>query len=118
MGNLALIVQPDVQKSISRFLLAVYLPSVVLIGLLHTDEFCEDGTGQSFVRTTQSRAVHTGHNDGFCLACLFAAGHLAQATPQSPHLSFTNEIPSWIPTFCVQQQPVRSSPRAPPFGLI
>jgi hypothetical protein len=99
---------------ISVLLLAVYVPLSLLVGYLHTDELPSAGSGKTSIQPLVLKGTAQSENDGYCLACLFAAGHVLQSQTLISGLAFRYiPIVCFIsPSFGTTPQP--QSARAPP----
>jgi hypothetical protein len=110
--------KPSMRLRISVFLLTVYVPLSLLLGFLHTDEVPPTCSGKTSVQSVVLKGTAQSENDGYCLACLFAAGHVLQSQTLISGLAFRH-IPSvcYIPqTYSTPPQP--QSARAPPFPSV
>ena len=67
--------------------LAVYIPLSVSIGMLHNDDLRGGAGGPHTLRAASTPAHGRLIDDGFCLACLFTAGHAIHHAPVIPVLS-------------------------------
>jgi hypothetical protein len=106
--------KPSMRETITFFLLAVYVPLSLLLGFLHTDEVPATGSGKTSVQSVVLKGTAQSENDGYCLACLFATGHVLQSQtlisgPAFRHIPLVCFI---SPSFSTPSQP--QSARAPP----
>ncbi|HTY02088.1 MAG TPA: hypothetical protein VMG09_18835 [Bacteroidota bacterium] len=73
-----------INKGIRVLLLCAYVPVAVAIGLMHSDDLPAVGDGHPCLSGSHSQSVENVSAHGFCLACQFAAGHIAVAEDQVP----------------------------------
>jgi hypothetical protein len=99
--------KPSMRQRITVLLLAVYVPLSLLLGFLHTDEVQPTGSGKTSVQSVVLKGTAQSGNDGYCLACLFAAGHVLQSQTLISGLAFRH-----IPTICYISQTFSTSPQA------
>ena len=119
-----------VNKGIRVLLLCAYVPVVVAIGLMHSDDLPVVGDGHHCLSGCHSHSAENVSAHGFCLACQLAAGHIAVAENQIPvvapevtvsltqsviplaspvHSNLSAVLPRSSP---FKSPPVRTSPRA------
>jgi hypothetical protein len=101
-------------RQISAFLLTVYAAVSICIGFLHTDEVVVSGNGQITYKSPVPASARRFHNEGPCLACLFATGHIIQEHEALPHLSLTDRLIPLSPLLEPMSFSVLHSARAPP----
>ena len=95
------------------FLLLVYVPLVLSVGLLHTDELYQGSAGRERILQTTLGTGHTS-DSGFCFACLFASGQLLQSVPPIPHQSIVSKVATPVTELIPQNTPERAIARGPP----
>jgi hypothetical protein len=67
--------------------LGVYILVSVAIGALHTDDMPAAGDGHHAVSTCRVPSLQNSAGHGVCLACQFAAGHIAVDKDQIPAIT-------------------------------
>ena len=73
-----------VNNEIRVLLLCAYVPVAVAIGMMHSDDLPVVGVGHHCLRDCHSHSAENVSAHSFCLACQFAAGHIAVAEDQIP----------------------------------
>ena len=96
------------------FFLVVYIPLSVSIGLLHTDEVLSPGTGHLIVGNQGARTLTRAIDNGFCLACLFTAGHIVNYEPFVPVLTPDRAVSVTKVLSTSESSPQVHPARAPP----
>jgi hypothetical protein len=66
----------------------MYIPLMISLGMIHTDDFCATGDGHLIVGIQHTPAQGVSSDSGICLACLFTAGHISERSVCLPTLAF------------------------------
>jgi len=106
--------RPFAPNRLRVFLLAVYIPLSVSVGLMHSDELLCLGTGHLAVGNPAAQSVTRAVNGGSCLACLFTAGHIVNDEPFIPVLSPDRAANLTEILISSESFPQTHSARAPP----
>ena len=108
---------PQIRRRHALLLLAVYLPVMGLIGVLHTDEMSGGGAGRLSTDNAAGSVERGSPDDGSCLACLFATGHAPLPETILPSIAFESEVVELavavLSGAAIRTIPGRSPPHAP-----
>ena len=102
------------QKKLRILFLAVYIPLSVSVGMLHSDDLCSGGSGHLVVQNQTTQSLARSLDNGFCFACLFTAGHIANHEPFVPVLSPNRAVGFAGILISPESSPQPHSARAPP----
>jgi hypothetical protein len=102
------------RKKLSILFLAVYIPLSFSIGMLHSDDLFGGGSGHLILQKQSAQSLAKPLDNGFCLACLFTAGHIAIQEPFVPVLSPTRAEECACILITAESSPQPHSARAPP----
>ena len=103
-----------IRHKLALALLVAYVPLLLTLGFLHTDDDLVRGDGRELVAVPSPEGTIRTPDSGPCLACLFMAGHFTQSEPILPAIT---EVQLIAPA-PLSSQPATSprphSARAPP----
>lgn len=108
---------PRILHKTTFLLLLVYVPLILSVGLLHTDDLYMQGKDRDTVQQSLLHGSERTSESGICFACLFASGQLAQPALPIPHQSFTTYVAAPIILLAPQIAPELSLARAPPLAF-
>ena len=106
--------QAIAQVKLRIIFLAVYIPLSVCVGMLHTDDLCGAGSGHLVLEKQSAQNLSKSLDNGFCFACLFAAGHIVNHEPFVPIFSPGREVEFAGILISPESFPHPHSARAPP----
>ena len=102
------------QNKLRIIFLALYIPLSVSVGMLHSDDPCGGGSGSLIVEKQSAKTLTIPSDYGFCLACLFTAGHIVNYEPFVPVLSPSRAVEFAGILITPESSPQPHSARAPP----
>jgi hypothetical protein len=102
------------QSNLRILFLSVYIPLSVSVGILHSDELFSGGNGHLTLQKQSPQALTKSLDNGFCLACLFTAGHIGIQEPFVPVLSSNRAEAFDGILISTESPPQPHSARAPP----
>jgi hypothetical protein len=101
------------QNRLRIIFLALYIPLSVSVGMLHSDDLSA-GSGRLIVEKQSAKTLTVPSDNGFCLACLFTAGHIVNYEPFVPVLSPSRAVEFVGILITAESSPQPHSARAPP----